>query len=262
MQQCDWLVCHKITPQIPFTGRLKANNMCCVNDTTYRVNCGLVAAMNVPAQISSSSVNESRRRIKRVTFLMAEVVSIVTPSSEMTDRHRCELWYQLSDLADFKTHARELCKSIRECDAIFDNPILDASVDLELGLRSECARGFEHRISTERQKNKFLAMRAIIKAQQRFKSPERLAIVASKCTAWAKEIALCTGYQDFYKAYNPAMAHLVPSTPLVKFPLLSRKRIELQSADDELPSMKKARTLSPVPVRHLSSGLIAPVVLL
>lgn len=236
--------------------------MCCVNDTTYRANSGIVAAMNVPAQIPSSPANESQRRIKRVTFLMAEIVSTVTPSSEMTDSHRSELWYKLSDLADFKTHARELCKTIRECDAICDNPILDASVDLELGRRSECARGFEHRISTERQKNKFLAMRAIIKAQQRFKSPERLAVIASKCTAWAKEIALCTGYQDFYKAYNPGMAHLVPSTLLVKFPLVSRKRIETQSSDDELPTMKKSRTLSPVPLRHASSCLSAPVVLL
>ena len=235
--------------------------MCYVNDTNYSLNSGIVAAMNMPVRISSFSVNDSRRRAKCVTFSRAEVVSTVTPSSEMTDSDRCELWYQQCDVTDFKNHARELCRTIRECDTTFDHPMLDAGVDLALGLSSECARGLEHRISTERQKNKFLAMRAIIKAQQRYKTPEQLAVVASKCSAWAKEVALCTGYQDFYQVYNPGMAHLVPSTPLVKFPLLSRKRLE-SSSDDEIPSMKKARTLSPVPSRQTPSCLNAPVVLL
>ena len=235
--------------------------MCCVNDKNYPVNSGIHSAINLPTRISSFSVNDSPRRVKTVSFLLAEVVSTVVPSSEMTDSNRCELWYQQCDLTYFKNHARELCRTLRECDVSFDQPMLDASVDLALGQRSECARGLEHRISTERQKNKFLAMRAIIKAQQRYKTPEQLAVVASKCTAWAKEVALCTGYQDFYQAYNPSMAHLVPSAPLLKFPLQSRKRLE-PSSDDELPPVKKARTVSPVPMRQASSCPTASVFLL
>jgi hypothetical protein len=180
----------------------------------------------------------------------------------MDDAERRELWYQQADLNRFKEEARDLCRQIRSWDAVVEQPLLDTRLDVALeAAGNECARGLEHRISMERQKNKYLAMRTIVKAQQRYGTPEQLAVVASKCTAWAKEVALCTGYQDFYQAYNPALVHLVPSSPTVKFPRLSRKRESTtSSSDEELPSRKKRRTLSPVPVKNASS--IAQFVLL
>ena len=233
--------------------------MCCINDTTYAGSSGILAPIRVPARIASFGLNVVPK--KNVSFERAEVVAIITPSSEMPDSYRHELWYQQIDLDEFKNNARNLCRQIRECDALIDQPMLDTRIDIALESENHCARGLEHRISVERQRNKFLAMRAVLKAQQRYDSPDVLAVIASKCTAWAKEVALCTGYQDFYQAYNPALAHLVPSTPSVTFPLSSHKRSR-SSSDDELPSNKRQRTLSPIPFLKNSKEVKTSAILL
>mmetsp|Transcript_27703 Transcript_27703/g.45991 ORF Transcript_27703/g.45991 Transcript_27703/m.45991 type:complete len:238 (+) Transcript_27703:77-790(+) len=236
--------------------------MCCVNETSYTLNSDINAAV-APTRVS---LERNRKRARRVSFDKAEVVSTVAPSSLMSVSERHGLWYQQTDLSKFKEDARDLCRQIRNCDGVIEQPLLDPRLDAALeAAGNECARGLEHRISMERQKNKYLAMRAIVKAQQRYQTPEQLAVVASKCTAWAKEVALCTGYQDFYQAYNPALVHLVPQTPTVKFPLLSRKRSPGGSAttsDEEAASPKRARTISPVPVSRTTAAISAPVVLL
>merc|ERR1712150_117433 len=113
-----------------------------------------------------------------------------------------------------------------------------------MGEQNCCARGLESRVSMERQRNKYLATRAIIKAQQRYENnPEQLAALASKCTAWAKEVALCTGYQDYCHVYNPSLVQFVPQTMSVKFPsLLQRKRREKSSepsSNDASPSKRR-----------------------
>ena len=223
------------------------------------MSSGILTAIRVPAQIASFGLNVVPKEVKKVSFDITEIVAFITPSSEMPDSYRHELWYQQIDLDEFKNNARILCRQIRDCDAVIDQPILDARIDVALESENHCARGLEHRISLERQRNKFLAMRAVLKAHQRYGSPDKLAVVASKCTAWAKEIALCTGYQDFYQAYNPALAYLVPSSPSVQFPLKSHKTSS-SSSDDELPPSKRQRTLSPVPVK--STKEVNPSVIL
>lgn len=241
--------------------------MCCVNETTYPLNSGITSSI-APTRVS---MDKPRKRVRRVSFLKAEVVSNVALASSMSDTERVELWYQQTDLNRFKEDARDLCRQIRNCDAVIEQPLLDTRLDVALeAAGNECARGLEHRISMERQKNKYLAMRAIIKAQQRYETSEQLAVVASKCTAWAKEVALCTGYQDFYQAYNPGLVHLVPSTPTVKFPLLSRKRTTeadaitvSSSSDEDISTLKRQRTTSPVPMKSTTPAAAnAPVILL
>lgn len=204
----------------------------------------------VPTQISPASMDtlkKVQKRPRRVAFEKAEIVGEVTPCSFMSEDERNELWYHQSDLNQFKTEARELCRRIRDLDED-RQPLMDVARG-DIGC-DDCTRGLEHRVSIERQKNKFLAMRAVLKAQARYNKPEQLALVASKCTAWAKEIALCTGYQDFYCAYNPALLHLVPETPSVKFPLSSRKKNDGDdmSLEDSKQPRKKPRTQSPVPI--------------
>lgn len=238
--------------------------MCCVNETTI-INSGITLALE-PVRIDSFTLEKSRKRVRRVSFEKAEVVATVPPSSAMSDNVRNELWYQQTELTQFKNDARDLCRQIRGCDAVAEQPLLDTRLDLALEPQNDCARGLEHRISMERQKNKYLAMRAIVKAQQRYQTAEQLAIVASKCTAWAKEVALCTGYQDFYQAYNPTLVHLVPTTPTVKFPLLSRKRSTdnsgSSSGEEDCAPAKKQRTISPVPMRSTKTLISPPVILL
>ena len=183
---------------------------------------------------------DSPRQLKQVTFEQADVVGTVTPSTEMTESDRCELWYQHSDMELFKNQARELSRSIREGEASLEHPILDASADLALVGTNDCARGLEHRVLIERQMNKFLVMRTILQAQGH-KCPDQLAVVASRCSAWAKEVALCTGFQDFFQAYNPGMAILVPSTPVIEFPLTTTHKRRAPAQADKSPPHKKAR---------------------
>jgi hypothetical protein len=173
-------------------------------------------------------------------------------SSERFDHNGEDCWYQQAELTSFKTNARNLCQKIRSNDDFIDRPIFCLKMDQALESESDCARGLEQRISMERQKNKYLAMRTILKFQNRCNSSEKLAVVASKCTAWAKDVALCTGYQDFYNAYNPSLAHLVPFYPSVKFPILIRRRSDEESSDEEQNRFKRQRTLSPVPSKRQS----------
>mmetsp|Transcript_21019 Transcript_21019/g.29671 ORF Transcript_21019/g.29671 Transcript_21019/m.29671 type:complete len:208 (-) Transcript_21019:82-705(-) len=147
------------------------------------------------------------KRSRRVQFLDVRVVGTVTPSSSMTSDERNDVWYQQSDLDTFKSSARDLSRQLRS------NP--DQMLSNE-------TRGLEHRISLERQKHKFLTTRAILKAQERYQSTEQLAMIASKCSSWAKQVALVTGTKDFCSAYD--LNVVVPDVPPQPFPLNMRPR--------------------------------------
>lgn len=159
-----------------------------------------------------------RRQRRRVSFQEPQVVSEVTPCSSMTPEERAESWYTQDDLAAFKDEARDLCRKIRYSPEAVEE-----------------FRGLEHRISFERQKRKCLAIRAIIMAQSHH--PDQLPMIASRCSAWAKEIALLVGHRDFYQAYQPELAHLVPTTLPTTHPELAsmRKRqiIVIVDTDDK-----------------------------
>jgi len=156
--------------------------------------------------------------------------------SSLTTQERNELWYHPNDLIGFKNEAREISRRIRH----------DTS-------SVECARGLEHRISMDRQKNKYLAIRAILKAQD-VHSPQELARIASRCTAWAKEVALLTGHKDYYKAYNPELAHLVPTTPsMPQLAHIRRKRpVEVIVIDDDSEEEEVRRQRPRLSIEHQS----------
>lgn len=235
--------------------------MCCVNEPLYQTNANVFGATDHP-KIDSAALERSLKRPRRVRFNIAQVVAEIEPSSSMSVEDRDRVWYQQDDLNQFRNDCKDLYRKIRSSELIVDQPVLNLQADAALASENETARGLEHKVSIERQRNKFLAMRAIVKAQERYNSAEQLAVVASKCTAWSKEVALCTGYQDFYMVYNPELVHLVPTTTTVKFPLLGRKRTGAGGLDDNcLPPTKKQRTLSPVPIKRTKT-MPLPVVLL
>eukprot|EP00542_Grammatophora_oceanica_P018444 CAMPEP_0194033216 /NCGR_PEP_ID=MMETSP0009_2-20130614/5983_1 /TAXON_ID=210454 /ORGANISM="Grammatophora oceanica, Strain CCMP 410" /LENGTH=237 /DNA_ID=CAMNT_0038673863 /DNA_START=68 /DNA_END=781 /DNA_ORIENTATION=+ len=191
-----------------------------------------------PTRIEEHSAlkNVGRRRPRRVSFEAVEVVGVCEASSAMTDKERSELWYQQQDLSQFKSDIRETCKTLKS------NTNESALLDMQLvrsGRDSSCTRGLEHRVSMERQKNKYLCLKAVLKAQTRYTKPEQVALVASRCSAWAKEVALATGHQDFYMAYNPSMIHMVPQSPTVPFPLSTKKRVSLEVESDSEDSVER-----------------------
>ena len=151
---------------------------------------------------------------RKVQFVDAHIVCFLKPSSSMSAQERNEMWYQTDDLDEFKAEARDLCRKLR------------VSPDNEA-----ISRGLEHRVSLERQKNKALAIRCILKAQRRFANPEHVAMVARKCTTWAKEVALVEASRDFCDTYHPALKQLIPEVASSsEFPFQVRKR---EAEDDE-----------------------------
>jgi hypothetical protein len=235
------------------------NTMCCLNDPNQSLPVVEPIRIDADAILLKRTVPVTVVRTRRVSFEKSEHVLTVAASSTMTEEERSGLWYQQSDLNQFKNEAKGECRRIR--DDLLDRDIL---LDFELAHCShmiECTRGLEHRVSIERQKNKYLSIRAIIKAQQRYSKPEQLAHVSLKCTAWSKELALVTGSQDFYQAYNPSLAQLVPFTPTVKFPMISKKRAESEAGSESEsldaergPAFKRLRTYSPIPIGRTTAA--------
>jgi len=196
--------------------------------------------------INTTCISENLQRIPRSVSFESEKIDCMSPSNIFNDK-RSEIWYQQEELVQFKDDVMNLCRELR-CDQ--DQPLMDTKIDIILQAKNCCARGLENFISLERQRNRFLARKAIVEAQRRYpQDPEKLAMMASKCAAWAKEVALCTGYQDFYQVYKPEMSHLVPQTMSTKFPVQTRKRrrnsneSESSSVRKETPFTKRRNTL-------------------
>jgi hypothetical protein len=181
-----------------------------------RTDCKLPLGLLVepPKQLKPNTLAFKSRRC--VQFHEARVVSLITPGSCMSKEERGDIWYQQKDLDYFKCQARTLCRKLR------DTPD-----------ESESSRGLEHRICLERQRNKHLAIRFVLKAQTRSSNPDFIATVSSKCTAWAREVALAEASRDFCEAYYPHMATHVPEAGgSNEFPFPLKKR-ELEEQETE-----------------------------
>ena len=186
-----------------------------------------------------SSPTYPNRRQKSVTFSAVTVVkTTVVPSSTMTDERKDELWYGRDALENFKKAARRDGKAHRResmsmplssrtaltsSDGDYSSSSSDDDTNGFSSPGSCSQRGLENRISLllERQRNKYVAHRAILECARRLASsplslpspPNRpastipvdaddhLALVSSKVTRWSREVALSTGRNNFYAAY-------------------------------------------------------------
>lgn len=210
--------------------------MCCITEIVHSNKS--IPVSDMPTRIEALTLplhhkaarapmrrQQQQRAVRRVSFQPSEIDhddNNVTRASSpaLTTEERDELWYNPSEMNRFKNEARETSRRIRR-NCISSN--------------DECTRGLEQRISMDRQRNKWLAIRAILKAQDTCASPHELARIASRCTAWAKEVSLLTGHADYYAAYNPALVHLVPKTPSIPQPMdIHRKRpVQVIVIDDD-----------------------------
>jgi hypothetical protein len=182
---------------------------------------------------------------RRVQFFEARVVSFLEPCSSMSLDERRQVWYQAKDLEEFKRQARTLCRRLRT------SPIVD----------EETARGLEHRICFERQKNKVLALRCILKAQRRLAHHEQVAMVARKCTAWAKEVAIVEATRDFCEAYHPHLTALVHDVSCSSdFPFALKKR-EVQTQQTERRVRSRTDTVYQRPCKEETRSAIVETTL-
>ena len=117
------------------------------------------------------------------------------------------------------------------------------------------SRGLDYRSSLERQRNRLIAIRAVLECQRRLRSGQlpatcpsavaanvspdvHLALISAKCTRWARELASLIGRQDFYEAYP-------------------QFRSELD--DDPIPDVSTLNCLKPFPTslkKSISTGTV------
>jgi len=162
--------------------------------STFEDNCISAKKESIarPQSPTSAMAFTSSQCSCRVSFNdHATIISTLPPNTLLTEEERCQAWYDVTDLDNFKTAARNLCRRVRghHDDANDYSP-------------EDCVRGLEQRISLERQRNKCLTVRCILKAQRRYAGrPDQLALIAAKCTAWAQQVAQHVAQLDYQHAY-------------------------------------------------------------
>lgn len=130
-------------------------------------------------------------------------------------RAKEDLWYQRSDILDFRRQAQEISKRVR------DNQSNSSSSDTMITLSSSSScddndsgsdqhddnedneiRGLEVRLSLHRQDRKQVSCRRILAAQADDATPETLAQIASALSVWPQKLALLQAHQDFIGVYS------------------------------------------------------------
>jgi len=119
------------------------------------------------------------------------------------------MWYQNNELIIIKNEVRTLCRKIHN-NKNQTVPIIDATTiksnDTILDIR-----GLEQRLCKNRQKNKSLAIWGILQAQKRNNDSEFIAMIAQKCTVFAKELAITQAKRDYCEVYDPYFVPLLSS---------------------------------------------------
>ena len=119
-----------------------------------------------------------------------------------------EIWYRTSDVEEFRSNARDLCRQLRQ----------DSNVTTE-----DSVRGLEYRTSADRQTRKDLTIKCVLKAQTKTSSARTLAYVYHKCNAWTVDAAKVAAASDYSAAYDlPASDAPIP--PMANYPLPFRYR--------------------------------------
>jgi hypothetical protein len=121
-------------------------------------------------------------------------------------------WYHTQEIRTFRNEYRDLCGQIR---AIMENPFMASSLAVPictlnsmLLAQDAAARGLERKTCPIRRRKKLVATSIILKAasssRQRH-SPDQLAVVAGKCTAWATTLARVQGQCDAVLALDQSV---------------------------------------------------------
>lgn len=159
----------------------------------------------------------SRKRPRTVRFSDARIVGLVANRIDLFQSyHAGQIWYPSAELDRFKTEARTFCCKLREQqkngETVDDNLI---------------PRGLEHRVCFQRQRQRYLAIRCVLKAQQRNRNTEFVAMVARKCNQWATDIAQLEGQHDYVDVYQPTLKAFLPKVKdlhMHELPIQAKKR--------------------------------------
>lgn len=206
----------------PGRSRQTASKSC--RGPLHSIIVGPPTLQSPPTSDATATTTKSLKPRRKVQFLEARIVGTVTPHSYLSEEERNQIWYQQQELDEFKSEARKLCRDLRDQTTILDtNPPGD----------DVSSRGLEHRVCIKRQRNKALAVTFIIKAQLRNRDPEFIALVAGKCSVWAKEVAAAEASRDFCAVYLPHLLPCLPKTENIdEYPFPVKKRSPSDSGID------------------------------
>lgn len=139
----------------------------------------------------------SRKRFRTVQFSDSRVVGIVAHHASLTAEQVGQIWFGKSELDLFKSEARSLCRQLRHRKKAADE-------------NEPLPRGLEQRICRQRQRSRYLAIRCVLKAQQRSRCPDFISMISRKCTRWASDVAHIEAQHDYCDVYQPQMKMLLP----------------------------------------------------
>ena len=159
-------------------------------------------------------------------------------------------------MESFLYDARRVCHQFRNANTN-TQPGADSSSSL-VKSSEEALRGLEIRLSSRRQKRKYLTIQCILLAQrQGHITPEALAQLAARCSRWAQDVATVEGQRDYILAYGsdfvPLNESLTPYLP--PYPVMTPFPVPLKRQAKKRPTTSSSSSCgsgaTPVPTRNV-----------
>jgi hypothetical protein len=216
--------CYLPSPSLSYTMMQQESSSFIVRPSQQQHHENMVmrnADSSIVATTTVLHTKQASRKRPRVDFSEARVVGIVANRSDLSKEDTSRIWYPTAELDQFKTEARALCRSLREQQKEHD-------VDVP--------RGLEQRVCCQRQRHRYLAVRCVLKAQQRSRCSDFVGMVAHKCNRWAADIAQLEAQHDFVDVYKPSLKRMLPQVkdlPMYDLPIQAKKRDHNQVAAEQ-----------------------------
>jgi hypothetical protein len=182
--------------------------MCHPTITTAVELQNLQKRVGVETRQQRRALRTQQQQQQQVVRFSQEVHTCCKRPPSVTEEEIRGIWYQQSEIANFRILARDL---------ILFYSSTSATTEDDNNHESLC--GFE-RYSLERRNKKLVAMHFIMLASRKQVGlcPESVGVIARLFSAQAQERALIQGCQDYCEAYQPALKHLIPTTISAEFP--------------------------------------------
>ena len=179
---------------------------------------------------NTTAAAASRRNVR---FHETRMEISIESLAALNEEEKSKLWFTEQEIESFKVEARALCERIKL-------GIVTANEE------TNSTRGLELRLSSDRQRRKFMILQAIIKAQKRYKEPKQLCNIARKCSVWSKAVAAIVAQRDYCDLYDPARSASVRAFPtLEEYPLPFKSRdpctIPVKRPTSPVPHQRRVR---------------------
>eukprot|EP00539_Tryblionella_compressa_P004870 CAMPEP_0178768476 /NCGR_PEP_ID=MMETSP0744-20121128/20265_1 /TAXON_ID=913974 /ORGANISM="Nitzschia punctata, Strain CCMP561" /LENGTH=202 /DNA_ID=CAMNT_0020424561 /DNA_START=128 /DNA_END=736 /DNA_ORIENTATION=+ len=187
---------------------------------TLPLTATINSTMDPPSNPLNVNVNTCRSKQKRVHFASTVFVSPIERASTEDAKH---IWYEKTDLMNFRRDARDVALSFRKGVA----PATPGAY-----------RGFES-VAPLRQRQRHLSIRCTLSAHRKGLSVDETASIARRCNSWSNEVAFVQACHDYADIYRPDMSCMIPvvtsmAPPAFPYTVVvqSKRRVSVQGDQD------------------------------